>query len=116
MHRRRAWLPISALLLLPGCGEFKQHQVLKIAEGAYATVGIPPTEDAFTICLDDRPLKTCSRSEAIFYSYRSTDVSFHVAEDTLLVRLKGGEIRKGPPGEPVDVGDRQIKVRIEHTP
>jgi len=115
-----AWLRSSALgviLILPGCDEFEQFRVLKSSEGVYATIAVPPNEGAFTVCLAEKPVTTCSRGEAVFYSYRSLrGAEWWSARNVLTIRLEGGEVRKGPPRGPVKVGDREVYVKLEYTP
>jgi hypothetical protein len=111
------WPPLAAALLLTGCvDEFDQHQVLRSPEGVFATIGIPPSGDSYTVCLAEQPLRTCPRSEAVFYSYRGLRGSQRWAErNVLLIQQVGGEVSSPPPGS-IRVGRREVAVRLDYRP
>jgi hypothetical protein len=115
-----AWVRISALALLlslAGCDEFEQFRVLKSPDGVYATIAVPPNEGAFTVCLAEEPVNTCSRREAVFYSYRRhSGDEWWSARNVLTIRQEGGEVRKGPPDGPIKVGDHEVFLKLEYTP
>jgi hypothetical protein len=115
-----AWIrssALAALLTLGGCDEFEQFIVLKSPEGVYATIAVPPNEGAFTVCLALKPVKTCSRSDAVFYSYRRlSGAEWWSGRNVLTIRQEGGEVRKGPPKGPVKVGEHEVFIKLEYTP
>lgn len=91
MQRVSFGISLSILLPLSECGEFERHQVFPSGTGLYATVALAPTADAWTLCLDNQPVERCSRSDALFYSYRGQKggVSW-VKPDVLLIEQQGG--------------------------
>jgi hypothetical protein len=115
-----AWVRASAsatLFIVAGCDQFEQFRVLRSPEGVYATIAVPPNEGAFTVCLAEKPVKTCSRGEAVFYSYRSiSGDEWWSDRNVLTIRQEGGEVRKGPPDGPVKVGDHEVFLKLEYTP
>ena len=101
---------------LAACGEFKRHRVIESGTGLYATVGVPVSSDAYTVCISDRPLETCSRRKSVFYGYRSRTGNIEwISPNVLQIAHSGGEVRKGPPSGAVRVGDRSVVVRLEYT-
>ena len=109
-------VPLIGVVLLAACGEFERQRTLRSPEGVIATVAIPRSKDAFTVCFAETPLSTCPRSRAAIYSYRGIRGDQRwIDSNVFLVEQLGGEV-SGPPTRPIQVGTKQIEVRIEHQP
>ena len=117
MQRVRRGSIILISVALVGCGQWERYEVLESSTGVYATVGVPPSRDAMSICFADRPLDICSRSQAVFVSYRSRDGNEYWDEpNVFVIHQTGGEIWKRPPTDPIRVAGQQVRIRLEYTP
>lgn len=102
---------------LIGCQKFEQYQVKESGTGLYATIAVPPSGGAWTLCLDNRPRERCSPREALFYGYRGeyNDVRW-AANGVLVVTQFGGEIRRRPREGGVNVAGRRVDIRVQDSP
>jgi hypothetical protein len=99
------------------CGQFEQHKVIPSGGGLFATVAIPETLDAETVCVATEPLEVCSKSEAIYYGYRARRSTIYwTGPTTLLIEQEGGELRKAPPQRAVKVRNETLEVVVRFSP
>jgi hypothetical protein len=105
---------LFSLLLAGGCSDFEQYKLIRSPDGTVATMAVPSSgEGAYTLCLAEKPLKNCNRSNAILYVDRGRDVNIWWKDsNTLIVEQSGGDVRIRPPAEPIKIGSHMIRVEL----
>ena len=112
---------VGSVILLPvaacSCGEFRTHKIITSNSGVHATIAVPPSGDAWTLCLSEQTITKCSRASALVYVYRGEKFDiWWERDDLLIVKQIGGEVRKGPPRTPVVLRGRSITIKLDYSP
>ena len=107
---------ILAVFVMVGCDKFEVKRTLPSGGGLYATVAVPVSKDAWTLCVGPSPKVECSRAEALAYIYRGRrgDVAWS-SPNVLTITQDGGEIRKSPPAI-LHISGQNVRVEFIYTP